>query len=674
MKPVWIRVIALVTAVLICFGITGCGQDTTSGGSSSGADASNDDGLEPIEQKNDMSEEEQALYDKYLSPLVNREAVAYSEGFSTFITRNGTKLYDGDKEFVFSSINVPNMSYNMDDHTIAGADYHFFRRYNVFEIDDVMKTINEIGGQAMRIQTFTVRRLNENFMKAWYAPGSYDELVFRDFDRVLAACNTQKVRIIIPIINPWWFVGGGEDFDLFCDGDGTLKSFYTRKETIDEYKKFVSYILNRVNYFTGVAYKDDKSILCWELGNELTHQEFNKDSEVANAVIDWEIEIAKYIKSIDKNHLVMDGGVTGTPGKILNDENIDILTTHYFEPRDVTQYNKVGIHGEYDPTSKLADAEGSYIDKIINKNKNSGALVWSLRQHNKNGGFLYHVEDWTPKAPTMRYPGFSSGAPNEKLSFDALKLWGFKLQGKTVPAVKKPEPPELLPIYDPTNIRWRGSVGALTYDLERADSESGPFTVIAKDLTDHDIPIFKPYNDTGAVGAGKTLFYRIIAKNGAGASEPSNIIPYFAAPVFVNMEEEKYGKMFVDEMGTLFKLHAKKGEINIGSGLNSSFDFSAFTFDGDAVLVYKFDEEIKDAFLLMNWVDDMYKNVDISFSKDGKTYDTFDKTFVDYGENKGIHIGRYDILKPGDGCKFIKVTVKKPTSDLTLNRLEVYFK
>ncbi|KAL8543606.1 hypothetical protein ACS0TY_004250 [Phlomoides rotata] len=68
-------------------------------------------------------------------------------------------------------------------------------------------------------------------------------------------------------------------------------------------------VLTRINSLTGVAYKDDSTILAWELINEPRCQ-----SDVSGKTIqDWVVEMASYVKSIDKNHL-LDIGLEGFYG------------------------------------------------------------------------------------------------------------------------------------------------------------------------------------------------------------------------------------------------------------------------------------------------------------------------------------------------------------------------
>lgn len=45
-------------------------------------------------------------------------------------------------------------------------------------------------------------------------------------------------------------------------------SFYRDPRIRAWHKAWISHLLNRVNMITGVAYKDDPTIMTWELGNE----------------------------------------------------------------------------------------------------------------------------------------------------------------------------------------------------------------------------------------------------------------------------------------------------------------------------------------------------------------------------------------------------------------------
>ncbi|MDI5787504.1 cellulase family glycosylhydrolase [Bacillus licheniformis] len=62
-------------------------------------------------------------------------------------------------------------------------------------------------------------------------------------------------------------------------------------------------MLNRVNTYNGVKYKDDPAIMAWELANEPRVQ----SDRTGNTLVEWADEMSEFIKSIDQNHLVAVG-------------------------------------------------------------------------------------------------------------------------------------------------------------------------------------------------------------------------------------------------------------------------------------------------------------------------------------------------------------------------------
>ena len=75
-------------------------------------------------------------------------------------------------------------------------------------------------------------------------------------------------------------------------------------------------LLTHVNQYTGVAYKDDPTIMAWETGNELGGWMLNGGAPPAA----WTLEIAAYIKSLAPNQLVSDGtdGLQDESGNLEN--------------------------------------------------------------------------------------------------------------------------------------------------------------------------------------------------------------------------------------------------------------------------------------------------------------------------------------------------------------------
>jgi len=91
--------------------------------------------------------------------------------------------------------------------------------------------------------------------------------------------------------------------------------FWTDPQLKADFKKTIEFVVNRVNSCTGVPYKTDKAILAWETGNELL------------APFSWTKEMAASIKSLDTNHLVLEGTIMPQlTSDALEDPNLDILS------------------------------------------------------------------------------------------------------------------------------------------------------------------------------------------------------------------------------------------------------------------------------------------------------------------------------------------------------------
>lgn len=110
-----------------------------------------------------------------------------------------------------------------------------------------------------------------------------------------------------------------------------VSKFYTCTSCIEDYKKQVNLVINRINSVSGKKYTDDPAIMAWELANEPRPMR-----PAANAAYkQWIVSMAAFIKSKDKNHLVTLGteGEMGTENmslyeQIHADKNVDYLTIH----------------------------------------------------------------------------------------------------------------------------------------------------------------------------------------------------------------------------------------------------------------------------------------------------------------------------------------------------------
>src|SRR5262249_26698860 len=149
----------------------------------------------------------------------------------------------------------------------------------------------------------------------------------------------------------------------------------------------------------------------------------------------------------------------------------------------------------------------------------------SLRFHNRDGGFYWHSEGASNNTyKAYHYPGFTTGEAYQEMALlKLMRVKAFAIRGLPAPPTEMPPPPVLLPIQSVADISWQGSVGASSYDIERAMATDGPWTLIGMDIDDSRVQYHQLFSDNYAE-SGNHYYYRVRAKNEAGVSAPSNIV------------------------------------------------------------------------------------------------------------------------------------------------------
>ncbi len=460
----------------------------------------------------------------------------YETVFDNFITAKDGKLWDGNKELRFCSVNVPFVDYTED------GEGGTWKELTPWEQEDIVKTIVQMGGKVIRRYALSTRQAGKTYEAHVQGPGRFSESAFKAMDRFLALCNQYGIRVIIPFVDqydyPW--VGGVYSYQAFrnlpVNDDGA--AFVTNDQIRQDFKETIKYVLNRVNTVTGVRYKDDKAILAWETGNELW---------CVNKNYEWVSDIAKYVKSIDKNHLLIDGDMeeslikSGSGGKPvgMTDPNIDIVSNHYYKGSNnhddlvqalITDMNiargkKPFIVGEY------GHIRVEEVRRLLNAAVTegvSGIMLWSLRGHREAGGFWQHfdAEKDGVKYWAYHWPGFAlNDGYDETGVIQEVYKNAFLIQGLTVPAIPVPEAPVMLPVAESAKaINWKGSVGADKYDIQRS-ADNKTWETIGNNVSDmYQDYSYPPLFQNEKIQKG--YYYRIIAKNASGSSVPSNVVKW----------------------------------------------------------------------------------------------------------------------------------------------------
>ncbi|MGA9997431.1 MAG: cellulase family glycosylhydrolase, partial [Pyrinomonadaceae bacterium] len=148
-----------------------------------------------------------------------------------------------------------------------------------------------------------------------WKPGEWNEEAFVHLDHVIAEAARNNLRVQLTLAN-WWRDTGGvtqylrwvgindaaNDRAPYGIDEERAMLFYTNEETRRLYREHVQKIVARRNTVTGLLYRDDPTIMGYELINE---------GKAAPGRLqerrEWVALMSAYIKSLDPKHLVTPG-------------------------------------------------------------------------------------------------------------------------------------------------------------------------------------------------------------------------------------------------------------------------------------------------------------------------------------------------------------------------------
>jgi mannan endo-1,4-beta-mannosidase len=359
------------------------------------------------------------------------------------VRRVGDQLFEGDQVFRFMGLAAPNLQA----HESQFRPDFSHRFPDEYEIRDLLGALQQLGSRATRTFALAVHDPRDGGVPAHFqAHRDYNEEAFRCLDLVLALAHEYDVRIILPFIASQSFptFRGVDEFAALAGKEGAL--FWTDPGLKEDFKHFLSWILNRKNTYTGLIYKEDPAILAWQLGNEFGSYPYDRglDPEPWGPVIlEWSLEMAAYIKAIGRE--TTGDGSGGAPREaFIESPYIDVISEHLYE-----YWNKLGGRPWHlSPLAMEAREQcrgrkplmidefglGSFenvvelMDTMIEEDL-VGGLMWSIRSHRRDGGWYYHNEGGTP-VNSFHFPGFANGYTFEETRFmEALRERAFRNPG-----------------------------------------------------------------------------------------------------------------------------------------------------------------------------------------------------------------------------------------------------
>lgn len=156
------------------------------------------------------------------------------------------------------------------------------------------------------------------------SPGVYQESAFKAMDWVIAEAAKRDIRLIITLVNNWDAYGGMNQYVQWFGLSGH-DQFFTDPGAKQAFKNYMRDFVSRKNSITGIAYKDDPTIMSWELANEAECR--SDPGALQGTLLKWYAEMSAYLKSVDPNHLVATG-----------EEGFDVTTTNYTGFTSYTTY------------------------------------------------------------------------------------------------------------------------------------------------------------------------------------------------------------------------------------------------------------------------------------------------------------------------------------------------
>jgi mannan endo-1,4-beta-mannosidase len=275
------------------------------------------------------------------------------------------------------------------------------------QIEEMFKVAQTIGATVIRSHTLGFSAGTPNSLRPF--DNKLNDNAWEPIDFAFYMANVYNIKLIIPLIDAYNYYHGS--YGEFCKTRNVPKdSFWSDVNVRQDFKEYIQLWLNHKNQYTNQLIKNNPSLFLIELGNELGNIRPNANSNSGPSE-EWIRDITSYIKSIDKNHLVLHG-VDESLGQN-NDFSIDSLDVYsgHFYGKDYNRIDfgsiesqKIGkpyIIGEYD--SNFSD---DWFIEIEKRDNVKGTVFWSMYPHSNSfmsGSPIPHDDGYT-----IHYPESSS--------------------------------------------------------------------------------------------------------------------------------------------------------------------------------------------------------------------------------------------------------------------------
>jgi endo-1,4-beta-mannosidase len=243
-----------------------------------------------------------------------------------------------------------------------------------------------------------------------------------DYDRILDLAAKYGIYVILTLT------------DCCCSGDYKNEKEYfqvhapfcdiTNIAARTAFKKRIKQIIERRNSVNGRIYRQDSTILAWEIANELEYWRFS-----FRETHDWLEDVAKYIKSLDTQHLVTVGLSLKSFekekivvfSKIFDNSGIDFISYHFY-PEDLAlgkdEKKSISVH-----SSRV---------KIVTENLLAAGKPVILGEFGFSNSARVNLEAKAVPGSAIFYNEFMKGIMDAAFSSGAsgVMFWGWGVPGE----------------------------------------------------------------------------------------------------------------------------------------------------------------------------------------------------------------------------------------------------
>ena len=464
-----------------------------------------------------------------------------------FVKRDGVRLTLGGETFRYSGPNIEWLGLE----AYGPLDYMGPRYPSHFEVDDALDTAKAMGARVIRSQTLGDTIGCPKCIEP--KRGEFNPEAFEHIDYAIKAAHDRGLRLIFTLVGDCanCELGGAGEYSE-DKGPAGITGFFTDPKIIARFEKHIAALLNHKNSLTGIAYKDDPTILAWENCNACGFfVAFTDPGASLKPYVNWVDTIGSFIKLIDKKHLYEDNSslfVLDKSGAALETKTPDIITSEYYPHWDAvfnmgekttaetfpkhaalaTDKGKVYVVNEFgwDNTDWATPQD---LEKVLTTMKNdpkiSGDLFWALQAHVDKFGWQaipanvpnreYSLHGESGQWWALYYGGINTIIMSKEdmaVRADLLRAHAFEIAGLPVPAHAIPPAP-VITTKGLGLLAWRGSAGAVSYSIERQVAPGAAWEKICdKCATDTDTPWVDPKPAPALFG----VHYRVTAYNADG--------------------------------------------------------------------------------------------------------------------------------------------------------------